>query len=316
MLFTLYIAPGCVTNPVPPLLYGSFFALLVVIVITAINETVILSLSSKGSVLDVVKPRRHITKFVYIKVLLSTAEFIALMACTVSISHKKVKLELECDGFDNALRLSLAVVVIQWVVFAGLLIKTALYVDPCGLFSPGLLERLSMFDDSDNKGSFVISTARAGFDSDTTLTEEQRRRQRTFERTDSYLKSQILTANNLHYWETKRARIFSANISQPSFDKIKNDHSKVHNAEISRRKLQRRLQVLCCCLGIGGHRSRGVALDDVARGLYTIFSETDVVLSDVIAGFHLLHRHQKRKCRKGKSIVDKFRKASSVVLHL
>ena len=62
------------------------------------------------------------------------------------------------------------------------------------------------------------------------------------------------------------------------------------NEESTRQKYERKLRTLFCCLGVRGRKS--VPLADVARGLYLMFSDIDVVLSDVIAGLSLLRRHQ------------------------
>lgn len=94
--------------------------------------------------------------------------------------------------------------------------------------------------------------------------------------------------------------------------------TKVHNDSVNRRKYERKLRALFCCLGVKGHRSRGVALGDAARGLYTVFSETDIVLSDVIAGFSLLREHQLRKMKEGGelALTKKFRMVCIImVLH-
>ena len=94
-------------------------------------------------------------------------------------------------------------------------------------------------------------------------------------------------------------------INHHDIDKV----TKIHNDSINRKKIERKLRAIFCCLGVKGQKARGVALEDVARGLYTVFSEMNIVLSDVIAGFSLLRKSQlKIKKERGElALIKKFR---------
>ena len=66
--------------------------------------------------------------------------------------------------------------------------------------------------------------------------------------------------------------------------------------ELGHRKVFRRFKALCCCVHKGGgNRSSTVAMQDAAKALHTIFSDLDIVPSDVVAGLILLKRDQRRK---------------------
>lgn len=87
-----------------------------------------------------------------------------------------------------------------------------------------------------------------------------------------------------------------------------NEHNliKHYRASIGSKRIRRRLQTLCCCLG--RHQSRGVALEDAARVMHTLFDDVDIVASDLAAGLILLNRDQKVKKRiKKECLVSKFR---------
>ena len=148
-----------------------------------------------------------------------------------------------------------------------------------------------MLDETDNRGSWLEVSAdhTPGVD-------------RLFQPTTEPL----MLANEVNIWTKKRPIIFRLN--EHDLGKV----TQVHNDSVSRQNYERRLRAIFCCLGVKGHKARGAALEDVARGLYTVFSETDVVLSDVIAGFALLRNHQREQKKKGGEIAltRKFRMVS------
>lgn len=86
-----------------------------------------------------------------------------------------------------------------------------------------------------------------------------------------------------------------------------NEHNliKHYSASIGAKRIQRRLQTLCCCLG--RHQSRGVALEDAARVMHTLFDDVDVVASDLAAGLILLNRDQKKKRLNEECFISKFK---------
>ena len=90
---------------------------------------------------------------------------------------------------------------------------------------------------------------------------------------------------------------------------------KFHRASLGRRRIQRRLKALfCCCLRCTQHSDRGVALEDAARVMQTIFNGMNLVGSDVIAGLILLNRDQKRKRKEKKCLVSAFKEVC-IIMH-
>ncbi len=292
----------------PPILYGSFFALLVIQVATAIGETVILSLSSRGTI-TITEPRRKLERYIHARVLLGFAELGALIACTFAVSSPSVTDDLDCSngsGYSVALRLAQAAVIFQWIIIVSLFIKWMYYVDPLGCCTPGLIQYLTFLDASDDHGSVPspptsptdqvisplrLSTAHLDATNPTTPT----------------TKSSRTPAGG--YFKAARRIASRIDISTAQVGQLQRLSSGVHNSNVNRGNVLRRLRALCCCLGVGGHRSRGTALEDVARALYTLFHGTNVVLSDIISGLVLLHKGQERKMSAGgrNALIEKFR---------
>ena len=326
VLLIFFLLPDCQHITTPPIVYCSFSILLVVEFATAIDEAVIFSKSSRGTILlqDMESnPRRTVGRYIYIRIVLAIAEGLNILACTIAISIPSVKDILEpCPGFKIALSFAIAVIVVLWVLFAGFLIKSLLYTDPLGLFTPGLLQHLTFLDHADDDGEIAHSVEGERRDSltvprpvpggpgDFRLGAPSRRRRGGDESVGSPSEFSV------RYWHRpRRLHIHSGDATDPTLvdiHRFQKQHSIVHRTHLGQRRIQRRLRALFCCLGIGGHRSRGIALEDVARALYTMFDfdDIDLVLSDVIAGLVLLSQDQARKKKKKQSLVKKFRDVS------
>jgi sn1-specific diacylglycerol lipase len=69
---------------------------------------------------------------------------------------------------------------------------------------------------------------------------------------------------------------------------------KTFHVELGHRKIFRRLQALLCCVS-SSTRSSGVAMQDAAKALHTVFGDLNIVPTDVVAGLILLKRDQRRK---------------------
>ena len=83
---------------------------------------------------------------------------------------------------------------------------------------------------------------------------------------------------------------------------------KVHRAHLGSRRIRRRLNtLLCCCLCCTKHRERGLAIEDTARVLHSLFDDVDVVGSDLVAGLILLNKDQKRKMRAKQCLITDFK---------
>lgn len=93
------------------------------------------------------------------------------------------------------------------------------------------------------------------------------------------------------------------------------DLFKFHRASLETSHIRRRLQTICCCLGLRGHQSRGMALQDAAGAFHTIFNDVDLVGSDIVAGLILLNLDQKQKVRSGHCLVEEHKQVHSVDKH-
>ena len=70
---------------------------------------------------------------------------------------------------------------------------------------------------------------------------------------------------------------------------------KRYHVQLGHRKIFRRFRALCCCFGAGGNQSSALAVQDAAKAFHTLFSDLDLVPSDLVAGLILLKRDQRQK---------------------
>ena len=70
---------------------------------------------------------------------------------------------------------------------------------------------------------------------------------------------------------------------------------KRYHVQLGHRKIFRRFRALCCCFGAGGNQSSALAMQDAAKAFHTLFSDLDLVPSDLLAGLFLLKRDQRQK---------------------
>ena len=303
-LCLLYLRPVCLKTIIPPLLYVPLLLLLAIKTAIQINEGLILIYSSRGTIKSNVAPRKPIIKIIYIRIILALLELTTLFSVLAGVFHPSVtSIVYQCPDFELGLHFTQGVVAWQVFIYFAFIAKVMYCIDPLGCFSPGLLEYLPLFDKSDNRGSMIGPTSPDGT---FVMHPEQADRKK--------LGQEFQAADRIHIWTRRRDR-FTGNISLsvPSVEQLEERHSRVHNSQVSTSKIKRRLKAICCCLGITGQRSRGAALEDVARGLYTVFDETDVALTDVVAGFVLTKQAQRKRMKEGKSLTDKFRRVSLCV---
>lgn len=318
--------PSCSNLTYSPLLYAPLFSLALVEILLVLNEGVILALSARGPILKKTRSlafrQRHMPRAIYVRTVVAVLEALAIVASLVGVYHPLVTSAMEaCPPLVPRFEVAQAVIVVQVILYFLFLLKVSVYMDPLGCFTPGLLERLTLLDGTDARGSAVISPAYLDSEAPPPLgTAGPRSLEHAiipvdFSPVTPPNRSVTVDANSstkeVHIWR-HRNTLFDLN--PLDIDRA----TKIHNDSINRKKYERRLRALFCCLGVRGQRSRGVALEDVARGLYTMFSETNSVLSDVIAGFSLLHESQAKKKEEGGEIAltKKFRVVSLVQLSM
>ena len=282
-----------------------------------------LSISYRGWIWDTKKRDAQLPKYLYIRFVLLILEFFAAIVCLVATYNPDLISEFNCNSYHVAIALAETSSAITMIKFVGSVVKSCIYIDPCGFFTPGLLQYLSFLDTADDVGETPTPLLRP--------------------RSDSWL-ARILhlqtPLNSVRVTARPSSRTSGRNTSNISFwqHQVSLTHT-VHGAitpeELSRqisryrtnyiglRRLQRRLRILFCCLGVGGHRSRRIALEDIARALYTLFDfkeegegeeSVKVVLSDIIAGFKLMNHYQLYKLKEleeGERLEDKFRKVKA-----
>lgn len=301
VLVVLYFTPlnlpdFCPNVTYSPLLYVPLFSLAVVEVCFILNEGLIIIVSAQGPIFKRTKSfvfrQKFMPHLIYLRIVLSVFELFSITASLVALFHPlAISVVEQCEELESRLAFARAVVFFQVVCYVLFLVKVCVYTDPLGCFTPGLLERITLLDGSDGRGSLLLSPSEHFME----------------ESTKSAMKKRVSvdkssTATEVNMWR-HRNRLFDIQTTDVE------SATKVHNDSINLQKYERKLRALFCCLGVKGQRSRGVALEDVARGLYTMFSETDTVLSDVIAGFSLLREHQLRKKKEGGelALTKKFR---------
>ena len=317
-LASLYISPECSDEQgLPPLLYYSFFALLTVEIGTVIDETIIMSISYRGQIWDTHKRDTQLPKYLYIRLALLFLEFITVIVCSIATFNPDLISVLNCNSYHVAVALAQASSVIILVKCFGSVVRLCVFIDPCGLFTPGLLQHLSFLDTVDDVGETPTSFMRQRSDSWLkSFLHLNKPVPNPFHTTNSVRAGRIVTSD-VNFWQHQM------NISQTvrggiTPDELSRQVSQYHSDYIGLRRIERRLRVVFCCLGVGGHRSRGIALQDIARALYTLFDfkeegekeDVKLVLSDVIAGFKLVNYYQRNKItrlEKGERLEDKFR---------
>lgn len=271
---------------IPPLVYGSLLAVSAVQVLFLLSEGAILVQSGRGSIWKNTDPRKHITKFIFIRALIAILEFCGLIVASIAVwLHSPSKALLACPSTSTALHITRAVVIFMWIVYLCFLLKVLFYIDPIGCFSPGLLEHISFLDDeheqvTEETDNGCVTMATRGED--------------------------VLLTKQVSYWVSAREQRLRRVSNGRRGGKVNAERVAVQTTAVNQSKIRRRLGALFCCLCIQDKRSVGVALEEVARGFYTIFGDTEnqVVLTDIIAGLRLVHHDQKNN----PNLAEKFRK--------
>lgn len=227
---------------IPPFLYGSLFALLIILLISTLNENIIFSISLRGSILYKRERRKSLGSWLIVRVVTTTVEFLVLIVCVVALFGPAPYAAgaLECPEYhDGPLIFAKAVVVAMIVTIVIYIVGFVIYLDPCGLLcSPNVWHDYeSLYKEAEK------------------LTEST-------DGVQAYLKDSRL--GHLHRSHYGYGRIFW------------------------------KIRSLFCCKESNGNRSRTTAMQEMALALHTLFSDTDHVTTDLVAGLILLSRYQKK----------------------
>lgn len=160
VLIYLFVGPeGCPDPPetVPPLLYGSLFAFVVVELLAVIVETIIFSISAKGSIYDREheRKRRWLPFWLFIRVLLFLIEAELVIVCTVAVFGPAPYAAgaLLCPEYhDGPLVFAKVVVITLFVLLAIYAIGFAIFLDPLGVcHAPIIIEKLKELIENEKK---------------------------------------------------------------------------------------------------------------------------------------------------------------------
>lgn len=332
-LATLYISPTCPdASALPPLLYYSAFLLLAIEIAIAIDETIIMSISYRGRIWEIEK-RTSLPRYLYVRLILVVLEFVASVTSSIAVFNPASIAKLECNSYHVAIALAKTCVILVWIKFTMSFVGLCFFLDPCGVFSPGFLQHLSFLDTADDVGE--TPTFLKGRANELELAHFLRLQQPSPLRTNTPASPLAVSADgskgrrvsNVRFWQ-RQVSVAQALRGGITHEEFTRQITRFHRNHIGLRRLERRLRVLFCCLGVGGHRSRGIALKDIARALYTLFDFEEgegvgeggegvrLVLSDVIAGFKLVNLYQLNKMtrlKEGERIEDKFRKVRTYI---
>ena len=276
---------------IPGLVYGSLLAVSAVQVLFLLNEGAILIQSGRGSIWKNTDPRKHITKFIFIRGLIAVLEFCGLVVASIAVwLRSSSEALLACPATSTVLHITRALTIFMWLIYLCFLLKVLIYIDPIGCLSPGLLEYISFLDSHEQ----VTEEADNGPGAMVTGGED------------------VLLTKQVSYWISAREQRLRRVTNGRRAERVSAERVAMRKTAVSQSKIRRRLSALFCCLCIRDKRSVGVALEEVARGFYTIFGDTDnhVVLTDIIAGLRLVHHDQKNN----PNLTEKFRKVCTCTL--
>ena len=292
-----------------------------------------MSISYRGRIWETAKRDSQISKYIYVRLVLMVLEFLSVILCSVATFDPNLIDPLDCRSYRVAVALAEVSCVVVLLKFLGSTVRLLLFLDPCGLFTPGLLQHLSFLDTADDVGEmpeplqspcYFPQFLRFKRPSLSAIRENQLQLSPVQSPTSPEARlsrKQRRTPNVVRFWQ-RQVSITQTVRGGYTIDEISQQASRFRKHYIGLRRIQRRLRAFLCCLGVGGQRSRGVALEDVARALYTLFDFDEdegeeggegvrLVLGDVIAGFKLVSQYQRGKTEwlaEGGRLEDKFRK--------
>lgn len=263
VLIYLFFGPeGCPEEEVvPPLLYGSLFLLMGLLLLAVLNENIIFSISLRGSITYKIERRKWLPFWLFLRVVLILVEFLWVLVC-IWVVFGPAANSLQCVEYhDGPLVFAKVVVILLLATILVYFLGFAFYLDPLGLLcSPSMWQDLEAMhkdaDASEQTDNFTPAVMEEGTEEGT---EEA-------DGTTAY---------------ARKSRL-----------------GRLHRSHIGYRRIFRKLSGLLCCVNVNGHRSRSTAMQEMALAFHTVFSDEDRVASDIVAGLILLSRYQKEMKQK------------------
>ena len=137
ILIHLYFTPLCDVS-VPTSVYSLLFALKLVLFAVCVTEGVTFAISSRGTIMDT-RPRRHLAKALYVRVVLFFLEAGLTAAVTyVVFAPSILKAFTDACMEPQQLKFAQGVVIAAWVIKVPFAIAFLVVSDPCGCFTSGL----------------------------------------------------------------------------------------------------------------------------------------------------------------------------------
>ena len=129
-------------------LYSSLLAMLVIQIVVAMNEEVIFLVSARGTVWND-KPRRWLSKLLYLRMVLFVMDVATLVYATWSVFNEGTVTQLApCASYSSALRFAKGIVAVIWITLVIYAVSFLIFLDPCGCFSStSLIDELHFNDD-------------------------------------------------------------------------------------------------------------------------------------------------------------------------
>lgn len=156
VLIYLFVGPdGCDNYPndkVPPYLYGSLLALVLLEFLVIINEAIIFARSVRGTIIDQDNKRSWLAFYLIVRILSYFVEFGLLVACLVAVFGPAAT-SLECPEYhDGPLVFAKVVVILLMVLLISYGVGFAIFLDPFGICcAPRKLRDLSEISELGNQ---------------------------------------------------------------------------------------------------------------------------------------------------------------------
>ena len=121
---------------VPPLLYGSLFAFVIILFLSILNENIIFSISIKGNIIDQKNKRKYLVYWLFLRVGLVVVETLCIIVCTFAVFSPAPYAAgaLVCAEYqDGPLVFARVVVVLMLVTLSVYIAGFLVFVDPLGI---------------------------------------------------------------------------------------------------------------------------------------------------------------------------------------
>ena len=132
---------------IPPFLYGSLFAFVIVLTLSILNENIIFSISIKGNIMDTRNKRKYLIYWLFLRVVLISIETIGILVCMIAVFGPAPYAAgaLVCEEYhDGPLVFAKVIVVVMLVTQLVYTIGFFIFMDPLGICcSPSIMQDMN-----------------------------------------------------------------------------------------------------------------------------------------------------------------------------